>query len=757
MQRMKHPRRVLATTVAFALTSAVGVGASLTAQAADVTRLGGSDRIATGIKVYESNKDVFTGKTAVIAGTNGFADALAASPLAAAHRGPLLSTQAADIDTRVVASLKKQGITRVVVMGQKGAVSADAAATLQAAGIKVERIGGADRYETALLAARATMDARGTTKVPVFVADGSGFGDALSAGSAAVKEGGVVVLSRDGSLDPAVKTFLTRNASSVVAIGGGAVKAVRAAGVDAERIAGSDRYGTAAQVAVRFFPSASSVVLASGADYGDAVSGSPLAALTGAPLLLTRPTSLPAQTASYLAANKPDITLLGGTGVVSTGVSTTADAVADTGSVDGVAPTPTPSPSTSGPSTPKPTGTPTSGPIGPSGPGNQTGTPYASGTATINVNDGPMDLQSLNVTNPRGVAEQITAVAVNGGPTVSVKRVETNGIVYFYPRVEAKATPAGVFTYDLMNGTQKIGTFTLNVEAAPSTPAITGGGAVALNGRMMLTASATGGNLTYEWLKSASETGTYSVVATTKEATYAKTFTDADAGFYKVRVRNSKGEATSTSAVQVFKAQAAVKVSKLTFDAISAPKVGVAKTITGKLTEKDGLTAVADAPVVVTMGGKSVTATTNSSGVFSATITPATAGANQTASASFVGDATHTGTSGTSATFTIDRAVPSLTIAADPASVEANKPLSLTGTATGLGGTGTVTFYDITVQGATATGGGTQVGTGTIAADGSITGKATFTSTGTRKLVARFAATSNSEAAASNVLDITVS
>lgn len=744
-------RRAAGTTIAFALACGLGVGATHTAQASDVVRLGGSDRIATGIKVFENNAGVFTGKTAVVAGTNGFADALSASPLAAAYRGPVLSTRAGEIDNRVVASLKARGITHVVVMGQRGAVSDKAVASLKAAGVRVERVGGDNRYETAVLAARKAMSARGDSKAPVFIADGSGFADALSAGSAAVKAGGVVVLSRGGALDPEVKDFVTDRASKVVAVGGGAAKAIDAAGIEGEKIVGSDRYVTAAKVAARFFDGASSAVLASGEDYGDAVSGSPLAALTGAPLLLTRASSLPAQAASYLAANKSNITLLGGTGAITQGVATKAENVADTGSVDGTPPKPTPSPTP----TPKPTSTPTTGPIGPSNPGGGTGTPVASGTATIGTGEGSKTLQSINVTNPRGVAEQITVVAVNNGPIVTMNRVETNGFVYFYPTV-ANAPTTGVFTYDLMNGTQKIGTFTLNVEAAPGTPTIDSGyGNVAVNGRMTLTASATGGNLTYEWLKSSTPTGTYNVVATTKEPIYAKTYADADAGFYKVQVRNSKGEAISTSPIQVSTSVTSVKASKVTFDAISLVKVGVSKTITGKLMESDGTTAVQGAPVVVTLGGRRATATTGSNGGFSVAIVPDTAGASQTASASFVGDPAHTGSSATSTAFTVDKATPSLTIPTT-GSVAANAKLAVTGTAVGLGIPGTVGLYDITVLGGTADAGGTQVGTGTIAADGTITGDAIFTSTGERKLVARLGATSDTAAAASNVQTVTV-
>lgn len=755
MQRINHTRRGLTMAAAVALTATVGFAHSPSAEAADITRLSGSDRIATGLQVFENNRDVFTGKTAVVAGIGGFADALSASPLAAAYRGPVLSTQAADLDSRVIASLKKQGITNVVVMGGAGAVSPTAAAELKAAGMSVERLGGSDRYETAALAALKTMGVRGVDSVPVFIADGSGYADALSAGSAAVKEGGVVILSRNGKLDPGALQFLNDNASKVVAIGGSAAKAIKAAGVEGESIVGSDRYDTAAKVANRFFAGADSVVLASGEGYGDAVSGSPLAALTGAPLLLTRGTSLPAQVATYLAANKPDITVLGGTGAIATAVATKADTIADTGSV--TAPTPTPKPT--GTTTPTPPTGPA--PIGPGNGGGQTGAVAASGSDTVSLEGNPTladlnkNLKVLNVTNPGSIKQRMTAKPTNGGPALEITDVGTTAGTMFFPKLTAAPDRTGAFTYDLMNGTQKIGTYTLNVQRTPTAPTITGGGGVAVGGRMTLTASATGGNLTYSWLKGSSENGPFNVVATTTTPTYSKTYTASDAGFYKVQVSNSNGTATSAGAVNVYAAEGAVQGSKLIVNTPASGKVGTPQTITGKLTAADGTTAI-QGPVSVTFQGKTVETTTNGEGLFSATVTPTAAGTGQTATASFAGDPTHTGTTASTTTgFTVAKATPGLNIAA-PDRADVNTAVDITGTATALGIPATVTFWDIAVSGATETGGGTQVGTGAVDSNGTLTGKVTFASSGARKLVARLSATANTETTASNTETVTV-
>lgn len=85
-----------------------------------------------------------------------------------------------------------------------------------------------------------------------------------------------------------------------------------------DRIAGADRYGTAAEIARRSHPGGANVVmLVSGVTYADALAGAPAAAKLGAPLLLVAPDTLPTATASALEALRPKrILVLGGAAAV---------------------------------------------------------------------------------------------------------------------------------------------------------------------------------------------------------------------------------------------------------------------------------------------------------------------------------------------------------------------------------------------------------------------------------------------------------
>lgn len=88
------------------------------------------------------------------------------------------------------------------------------------------------------------------------------------------------------------------------------------------RIDGADRYETAANVsASEFSPGASAAFLTTGENFPDALVAAPVAATAIGPVLLTRPTTLPASTAAELARVKPaKIVVLGGTEAVSQAV-----------------------------------------------------------------------------------------------------------------------------------------------------------------------------------------------------------------------------------------------------------------------------------------------------------------------------------------------------------------------------------------------------------------------------------------------------
>lgn len=187
-----------------------------------------------------------------------------------------------------------------------------------------DRYAGASRYETAIAVSR-TFDAG----VPVaYVASGESFPDALAGAPAAVRSGpGPVLLTPKQALPSTVAAEVERLAPERIVVLGGAgavsddVTAALARYAPVERVAGTNRYETAAQIATGAFDRSDTVLVATGEQFPDALSAAAAGAARGWPVLLTMRDQLPAATASALAALAPTrVVIVGMTGAVSAAV-----------------------------------------------------------------------------------------------------------------------------------------------------------------------------------------------------------------------------------------------------------------------------------------------------------------------------------------------------------------------------------------------------------------------------------------------------
>jgi putative cell wall-binding protein len=188
------------------------------------------------------------------------------------------------------------------------------------------RLAGSDRIATAIELAQAAYP---ETATAVVVASGADFPDALAAAPLAAAAGGPLLLNERDRLAPAVADEIDRLSPSVVYLLGGEAAqsgAVEAAlvttGVEVVRIAGANRYATAAAAArtaaERWGETVDAVLVASGVDFPDALAAAPLAAARRAPLLLTDPQAVPGETAAALDELAPsEVTVVGGPAAVS--------------------------------------------------------------------------------------------------------------------------------------------------------------------------------------------------------------------------------------------------------------------------------------------------------------------------------------------------------------------------------------------------------------------------------------------------------
>jgi putative cell wall-binding protein/Ca2+-binding RTX toxin-like protein len=195
----------------------------------------------------------------------------------------------------------------------------------------VIRLAGPDRYQTA----RAIAERHFQPGVPVaYIAPGNNFPDALAGGALAALGGGPILLSGPndtGEIPLATALALAHlEPQRIVVLGGPAVvgpntvaalNSISDADEPVTRIAGADRFETAAEIARELEPGGR-VFIADGMNFPDALAGAAVAAADGSAVLLVTPTSIPAATDEVLGELNPsEIVILGQTGAVSASVA----------------------------------------------------------------------------------------------------------------------------------------------------------------------------------------------------------------------------------------------------------------------------------------------------------------------------------------------------------------------------------------------------------------------------------------------------
>lgn len=196
----------------------------------------------------------------------------------------------------------------------------------------LSRLWGADRYATAV----DIIDSGFSTNDYAVVASGANYPDALSAsGLAGVYRCPLLLVGRDSVPTVVSQKLASLGVQSIYIVGGtAAVSSVVEQQLDldyhVERISGGDRYATAAEVAkkivsVNSYWYTGRVFLARGDSFPDALALSPLSYYAcsyadGVPILLTRPTALPAPTIAAMSLLDVDH------GFVAGGASAVSDA-----------------------------------------------------------------------------------------------------------------------------------------------------------------------------------------------------------------------------------------------------------------------------------------------------------------------------------------------------------------------------------------------------------------------------------------------
>ncbi|HUH06910.1 MAG TPA: cell wall-binding repeat-containing protein [Egibacteraceae bacterium] len=285
----------------------------------------GATRIMTAVQASQAGFPQGA-DTVVIAAGGTFPDALAAAPLAAQNDAPLLLVGDRS-GPEVLAEVGRLGAGKAFIVGASGAVSVVVQSELERAGVEVERIAGENRFDTAALIAR---EVGAPPSGEVAVAFGGNFPDALAMAPVAAANGIPIVLADTDLPKDTAAALAALGATRTLVLGGQAVvsDAVVRQLPAPRRISGPERYATGVAVAeegLRRGGSLSTVYVATGGNFPDALAAGPFAALTASPVLLVDGSDARAAGVAYQFlvdhfAEIDRIVVLGGDGAVSSPV-----------------------------------------------------------------------------------------------------------------------------------------------------------------------------------------------------------------------------------------------------------------------------------------------------------------------------------------------------------------------------------------------------------------------------------------------------
>lgn len=274
-----------------------------------VRRFAGVDRYATAAALSRGSFPDAANDVFLVTGQN-WPDALSAGPAAAVTKAPVLPVQGSTIPAAISEEITRLQPRRAWIIGGPEAVGDAVLQNLADRGIEVTRISGEDRYSTASsVAARFFASASGA-----YYASGVTYADALAGGAAAAEREWPLLLTAPEAVPVATALVGVER----IALGGtAAISDAVVTALQARRVAGDDRFATAAAIALDAFPRAPVIHLATGLNFPDALAGTVAAARDGAPILLTLGDCVtPTTRDAAVTLGALDRVVLGGTAVV---------------------------------------------------------------------------------------------------------------------------------------------------------------------------------------------------------------------------------------------------------------------------------------------------------------------------------------------------------------------------------------------------------------------------------------------------------
>jgi conserved domain protein len=246
-------------------------------------RISGPGRVETSIEIsrFENTKS----KTVILADARNYPDALAASNLTGGRYSVILVQN--QLTQEIINEIVRLEAQDLIILGGTNSISEDIERGLaNIGGIKsISRIAGENRYDT------CQKIFNHAKKKSLILASGEKFPDALATSSILDQAG--LLLTKSGQLPSEVQAAIEAlNHDSFLIVGGeNSVQEGLASGIANQfqyashaRISGNNRYETSAKIGDRLV--SSTVILASGENFPDALAASTLAQKIEAPILL---------------------------------------------------------------------------------------------------------------------------------------------------------------------------------------------------------------------------------------------------------------------------------------------------------------------------------------------------------------------------------------------------------------------------------------------------------------------------------------
>ena len=239
-----------AMAVAMVATSVAPVMAATTTSNEEII---GKNRTETAVKISQDGWK--KAETVILVNDSAIPDALTATPLAYAKNAPILLTGKDGLSKETADEIKRLGAKDVIMIGGDAVLTSKVEEGLKALKLKVDRIKGSTREETALAIAKRLDGIKDVSEIAV-VNGVTGLADAVSVAAAAAEKGMPILLANPKSGLTLVEKFIKdESIKSSFIIGGD--KAVSNEIVKnlpgKQRIEGANRNETNAKVIEKFY------------------------------------------------------------------------------------------------------------------------------------------------------------------------------------------------------------------------------------------------------------------------------------------------------------------------------------------------------------------------------------------------------------------------------------------------------------------------------------------------------------------------